>query len=76
MVESSNARIKRWRYLDKTLPTNQIPFIGDYVKIVCALSNRFSPPLNKSTEEDEAEAVKMLYLSKQVFSITHRLIDC
>ncbi|XP_056001835.1 uncharacterized protein LOC125657084 [Ostrea edulis] len=66
VVESSNARIKRWRYLDKTLPTNQIPFIGDYVKIVCALSNRFSPPLNKSTEEDEAEAVKMLYLSKQV----------
>ncbi|XP_062577231.1 uncharacterized protein LOC134239089 [Saccostrea cucullata] len=68
VVESSNARIKRWRYLDKTLPTNQIPFIGDYVRIVCALSNRFSPPLSKSnnTEADDAEAAKMLYLSKQV----------
>ncbi|XP_061191748.1 uncharacterized protein LOC133199988 [Saccostrea echinata] len=68
VVESSNARIKRWRYLDKTLPTNQIPFIGDYVRIVCALSNRFFPPLSKSdsNEADDAEAAKMLYLSKQV----------
>lgn len=68
VVESSNARIKRWRYLDRTLPTNQIPFVGDYVRIVCALSNKFFPPLSKShsIEEDEADAAKMLYLSKQV----------
>lgn len=72
VVESSNARIKRWRYLDRTLPTNQIPFVGDYVRIVCALSNKFFPPLNKghSIEEDEADAAKMLYLSKQVRLIT------
>lgn len=68
VVESSNARIKRWRYLDRTLPTNQIPFVGDYVRIVCALSNKFFPPLSRShsIDEDEADAAKMLYLSKQV----------
>lgn len=29
VVESANARIKRWKYLEKVLPTNQIPYIGD-----------------------------------------------
>ncbi|XP_061192880.1 uncharacterized protein LOC133201100 [Saccostrea echinata] len=68
VIESSNARIKRWRYPDRTLPTHQIPFIGDYIRIVCAVSNRFSPPLSLSSsrEEDDAEAAKMLHLSKQV----------
>uniref|UniRef100_A0A8W8IHS3 DDE Tnp4 domain-containing protein n=1 Tax=Magallana gigas TaxID=29159 RepID=A0A8W8IHS3_MAGGI len=76
VVESSNARIKRWRYLDRTLPTNQIPFVGDYVRIVCALSNKFFPPLSKShsIEEDEADAAKMLYLSKQVNNL-QRLVE-
>lgn len=56
--------------MDKTLPTNQIPFIGDYVRIVCALSNKFFPPLSKckSPDDDNAEAAKLLYLSKQVFA--------
>ena len=68
VVESSNARIKRWRYLDRVLPNNQIPNIGDYVRIVCAVSNKFSPPLSSCTskDEDDAEAAKMLHLSKQV----------
>ncbi|XP_062619312.1 uncharacterized protein LOC134280876 [Saccostrea cucullata] len=67
VVESSNARIKRWKYLSHTLPTNQIPFIGDYVKIVCALNNKYFPELSTcvSQEEDEAQAAKMLYLAKQ-----------
>lgn len=67
VVESSNARIKRWKYLSHTLPTNQIPYIGDYVKIVCALSNKYFPELNTclSRDDDEAQAAKMLYLSKQ-----------
>ena len=56
--------------MDKTLPTNQIPFIGDYVRIVCALSNKFFPPLSKckSPDDDNAEAAKLLYLSKQVLA--------
>lgn len=41
VVESSNARIKRWRYLDRTLPTNQIPFVGDYTELYapCQISS-------------------------------------
>jgi hypothetical protein len=38
VVESANARIKNFKWLDRVLPTNQVPFIGDYVRIVCAIS--------------------------------------
>ncbi|CAC5369412.1 unnamed protein product [Mytilus coruscus] len=53
VVESANARIKNFKYLDRVLPTNQVPFIGDYIRIVCAISNKYLPPLRKATNEDE-----------------------
>lgn len=63
----ANARIKHWRYLGKILPSNQIPHIGDFVRIVCAISNRYLKPLFVGdAEEDLALGSKMLYLSKQV----------
>ncbi|CAC5373715.1 unnamed protein product [Mytilus coruscus] len=66
IVESSNARIKTWKYLSHTLPTNQIPFIGDFVQIVCALSNKYAQPLSqcRDVESDQLEAAKMIHLSK------------
>ena len=62
MVEAANARIKRWKYLDHILPTSQIPFIGDFVRIVCAVSNKYLPPINatKDAEEDQLTASQML----------------
>lgn len=45
VVESANARIKSWRYLANVLPTNQVPYIKDYICIVCALANKYLPPL-------------------------------
>ena len=49
VVESANSRIKRWKFLDKVLPTNQVPYVGDFVRIVCAISNKFLPALSKGT---------------------------
>ncbi|XP_034316546.2 uncharacterized protein [Magallana gigas] len=70
VVEAANARIKRWKYLAHVLPTNQVPFIGDYVRIVCALSNRYCKPLSTGSEdEDMALACKMRYLSTKVNSL-------
>ncbi|XP_062579084.1 uncharacterized protein LOC134241007 [Saccostrea cucullata] len=67
VVEAANSRIKRWKYLAHTLPTNQVPFIGDYVRIVCAISNKYLPPLSTgNADDDEALANKMQYLSKRV----------
>ena len=50
----------------RTVPNTQIPFIGDYVRIVSALCNRYSPPLSTgNTNDDLAMACKMrsLFLS-------------
>uniref|UniRef100_K1RG30 Uncharacterized protein n=1 Tax=Magallana gigas TaxID=29159 RepID=K1RG30_MAGGI len=66
VVESANGRIKRWKYLDRTVSNTQIPFIGDYVRIVAALSNKYCPPLSSgAAEDDQAIASKMLYLSQK-----------
>nr|XP_022317959.1 uncharacterized protein LOC111121112 isoform X2 [Crassostrea virginica] len=40
VVESANARIKSWKYLASVLPTHQVPYIRDYVCIVCAIANK------------------------------------
>ena len=31
----------------------QVPFIGDYVRIVCAISNRYFPALGRTVNEDD-----------------------
>ncbi|KAL4231065.1 hypothetical protein ACF0H5_008648 [Mactra antiquata] len=56
VVEAANARIKRWRYLAHVLPNTQIPFICDYINIVCGICNKYLPPLN-STSNDEYDQV-------------------
>lgn len=58
--------MKRWRYLDRTVPNTQIPYVGDYVRIISAICNKYFPPLSSGeTEEDIAIAAKMVYLSRQ-----------
>ena len=69
VVDATNARIKRWKYLAQVLPTNQVPFIGDNIRIVCAISNRYCKPLSTGNEdEDLMLASKMRYLSTKVNS--------
>ncbi|KAK3084039.1 hypothetical protein FSP39_007185 [Pinctada imbricata] len=76
VVESANARIKQWRYLDHILPTNQIPYIGDYIRIVCSITNRYFPPFSTgSSEADDALGARMLFLSKQVNSLKEYVDD-
>lgn len=64
VVESANARIKRFKYLDNVMPNSQIPFIGDFVRIVCSISNKYFPPLSSTdqSESDVAMAAKMVRL--------------
>ncbi|CAC5364418.1 unnamed protein product [Mytilus coruscus] len=53
IIESINGRIKFFRYLDKVLPTYQVPHIRDYVQIACSLINRYFKPMNIGDPEDE-----------------------
>ena len=61
-MEAANAWIKQWKYLDRILPNSRIPFIGDYVRIVCTISNKYMTPINarKDSEEDLMTASRML----------------
>ena len=64
VVESANGRIKQWKALSNVMPNSQIPYIGDYVRIICATCNAFKPPLLQTSEEDDIVAKRMLALSK------------
>ena len=47
--------------MDHILPTSQIPYIGDFVRIVCAVSNKYLPPINVTKDtEDQLTASRML----------------
>ena len=64
VVESANCRIKKWKVLSNIMPNSQIPYVGDYVKIVCSLCNAFRPPLVTSTDSDKVIAKHMMALAK------------
>ena len=64
VVESANGRIKKWKALSNTMPNSQIPYVGDYVRIVCSLCNAFRPPLVTSKDSDKVIARRMMALAK------------
>lgn len=64
VVEAVNGQLKNWRAFDKVIPNTQIPYIGDYVRIVCAMLNAFHPTRITNTEDDEIIAQRMLDLAK------------
>ena len=48
--------------MDKIQPSSQVPYIGDFVRIVCAVSNKYMKPINatKDSEEDLLTARRTL----------------
>ncbi|CAC5387950.1 unnamed protein product [Mytilus coruscus] len=65
VVESVNARIKQWRFFDKVVSNHFIPIIGDLLRIVCAVCNKFRPPLAGTHPEDKSIAEAMLEKCKK-----------
>jgi len=51
VVESENARIKRFKMLATVLPCNQVPYIGDCEDCLCAVQHVHAP--SKLTITDE-----------------------
>ncbi|XP_033725099.1 uncharacterized protein LOC117315068 [Pecten maximus] len=76
IVESVNGRIKQWKYLSNIVPNSQIPFIGDYVRLVAALCNKYKRPLNSGDEEeDQILAAKMRVLAKEKNQLKDRVAN-
>ncbi|XP_069107262.1 uncharacterized protein [Argopecten irradians] len=65
VVESVNGRLKTWKSLDRILPNSPIPFIGDMVRIVCAICNTYRLELSTGDTQQDLLGTKMLFLSKQ-----------
>ncbi|XP_033729800.1 uncharacterized protein LOC117318996 [Pecten maximus] len=75
IVESVNGRIKQWKFLQNIVPNNQIPYIGDYVQLICALCNRYLTPLNRGdSEEDQLLGAKMKVLVIKQNGLQERVI--
>ena len=65
VVESANGRIKKWKALSNTMPNSQIPYVGDYGRIVCSFCNAFRSPLVTSTNSVKVIARRMMALAKR-----------
>ena len=74
-MESANGRIKHWRALSNVLPNSQIPFAGDYVRIVCSLCNAFRPPLVTSLESNAVIAKRMMALARSSNKLQQNVND-
>ena len=63
VVESANGCIKQWRFPYKVVPDNLVKYIGDFVKIVCAILNCFRPQtLSIDTASNEIANVITPYI--------------
>ena len=63
-VESVNARLKTWKFLDQAICNRDIPHLKEYIDIVAAICNCFRSPLQQSREVDCDIARKMVERSK------------
>ena len=65
VVEAVNSRIKQFKYLANTIPNSSLSHLEQDLSIVCAIINRYRPPMKTLTLEDAAIAEKMISLRKQ-----------
>ncbi|XP_071181323.1 uncharacterized protein [Mytilus edulis] len=65
IVESVNGRLKQWRFFDKVVSNHYIPFIGELLRLVCALCNKYRPAIASSNADDIKIAEAMLDKSKK-----------
>lgn len=65
VVDAANGRIKKWLYLNNVVHNSQIPYIGDFVRIVCSMINKYRPPLKTCDNGDLSLGYKMLIKSRE-----------
>ncbi|XP_052099022.1 uncharacterized protein LOC127733747 [Mytilus californianus] len=74
VVESVNGRLKQWKYLQNVVPNIQIPYIGDNVKLIGAICNKYKPPLSTGEKDnDQILAAKMRVLSRKKNDLQERV---
>ncbi len=65
VVEAANRRIKQFKYFANTIQNSSLGYLESDLSIVCALINRFQPPIATSKPEDAEVGQKMMRLLNQ-----------
>ena len=75
VVESVNARLKRYRWLGQTIQNSSLPFVSDYIAIVAALSNCFHVPMVTASLDDDDTVRRMNLLLTRSNVLQEQLIQ-
>ena len=65
IIEAVNSRIKQFRFLSNTVQNSSLPYLEEYLSIVCAIINRYREPIKTSNSEDAEIGQKMVALHRQ-----------
>lgn len=57
-----NGKIKQWRFFNQTIQNSSIPFVGDYLNIVCSLINCYRASAIKDIHSGAVMAQEMINL--------------
>ena len=60
VVERSFGRLKQWGILDNTLDNSYVPVLGDLIRILVSILNRYFTPLFEDAEEARCDAEMFL----------------
>ncbi|CAF1360407.1 unnamed protein product [Didymodactylos carnosus] len=69
VIESTNGRVKQWRFFSNVVPNTITEKIGDCFEIVCALINCYRPVFVKDTSKDKEIAQQILQLASETSKI-------
>lgn len=74
-MEAANGRLKKWRFLDNVVCNSHIPSIGEYVRIVYSLINKYRPPLKSDDQNDLGNGFQMLMMAMKNENVLKNLCD-
>ncbi|CAF4616697.1 unnamed protein product [Rotaria socialis] len=75
VVESVNARIKRFKWFNQVIPNSSLPSVQDFICIVAALLNCFHVSMVTPSPNDDETIRRMNYLRTQNNTLQIFLID-
>lgn len=75
IVESVNGRIKQFKFFDRVIQNSSLPYVHDYLRIVCAITNAYHSRLILNTSNDVEIARVMLERQKTKNVLEKKLDD-
>lgn len=75
VVESVNARLKRFKWFSQTIQNSSLPSVPDFLAIVAALNNCFHVPMVTPSPDDDFIVRRMNRLLTQSNDLHERLIQ-